>query len=78
MLELFHKMNCPYSARVRDYIENRGLESEILYHDTETENGAKDRLQKIAFKTQVPCLVVNGKPVLESDEIIDWLEKNLH
>ncbi|MGF9759221.1 glutathione S-transferase N-terminal domain-containing protein [Microvirga sp. 0TCS3.31] len=76
-LELIHKWACPYSARVRDFIEERGLKDRIAFTEiTETED-AKDRLAQLTGKTQVPCLVADGEPILESRDIIQWLDQNL-
>jgi glutathione S-transferase len=76
-LELIHKWACPYSARVRDFIEERGLKDQIAFTEiTETED-AKDRLAQLTGKTQVPCLVADGEPILESRDIIQWLDRNL-
>ncbi len=76
-LELIHKWACPYSARVRDFIEERGLKDQIAFTEvTETED-AKDRLAQMTGKTQVPCLVADGEPILESRDIIQWLDRNL-
>ena len=76
-LELIHKWACPYSARVRDFIEERGLQDRISYLDVNETEGAKDRLAQLTGKTQVPCLVADGEPILESRDIIQWLEQNL-
>ncbi len=78
MIELYHKTACPYCAKVRKFIDEKGFGSKIQYHETETEPGAKANLESLTQKTQVPCLVVAGKPMLESDAIIQWLDKNLH
>ena len=76
-LELIHKWACPYSARVRDFIEERGLKDRITFTEvTETED-AKDRLAQLTGTTQVPCLVADGQPILESRDIIQWLDQNL-
>lgn len=75
-LELIHKWACPYSARVRDFIEERGLQDQIAYLEVNETDGAKDRLAQLTGKTQVPCLVVDGEPILESRDIIQWLEQN--
>ncbi|WP_201860281.1 glutaredoxin family protein [Microvirga soli] len=76
-LELIHKWACPYSARVRDFIEERGLKDQIAFTEvTETED-AKNRLAQLTGKTQVPCLVVDGEPILESRDIIQWLDQNI-
>lgn len=76
-LELIHKWACPYSARVRDFIEERGLNEQIAYLEVNETEGAKDRLEQLTGKTQVPCLVADGEPILESRDIIQWLEQNL-
>lgn len=36
----------------------------------------KDELVTIGGKSQVPCLVINGEALYESDDIIAWLEQN--
>jgi len=33
-------------------------------------------LLAIGGKIQVPCLVINGEPLYESDDIIQWLTEN--
>ena len=76
-LELIHKWACPYSARVRDFIEERGLQDQIAYLEVNETEGAKDRLTQLTGKTQVPCLVADGEPLLESRDIIQWLDRNL-
>ncbi|MBJ6127642.1 glutaredoxin family protein [Microvirga splendida] len=76
-LELIHKWACPYSARVRDFIDERGLQDRIAFLEINETEGAKDRLAQLTGKTQVPCLVVDGEPILESRDIIQWLDTNL-
>lgn len=76
-LELIHKWACPYSARVRDFIEERGLQERIAFQEVNETEGAKDRLVQLTGKTQVPCLVAEGEPILESRDIIEWLDRNL-
>ncbi|MEE1656340.1 glutathione S-transferase N-terminal domain-containing protein [Microvirga sp. CF3062] len=76
-LELIHKWACPYSARVRDFIEERGLKDQIAFMEVDEMEGAKDRLEQLTGKTQVPCLVADGEPILESRDIIQWLDQNL-
>ncbi len=38
----------------------------------------KDRqaLLDVGGKTQVPCLVIDGKALYESNDIIEWLKEN--
>ena len=76
-LELIHKWQCPYSARVRDFIDEQGLKDQIDYTEINEVEGAKDKLAELTGKSQVPCLVVDGKPMLESGDIVQWLQQNL-
>ncbi len=76
-VQLFHKWQCPYSARVRDFIDEHQLGSRIEYVEINEVEGAQDKLAQMTGKSQVPCLVVDGKPMLESAEIVQWLRQNL-
>jgi glutaredoxin 3 len=73
-IELYHRKNCPYSAKVRDYITAHQLKKSIQYHEVDLEEDSLERLEQMTGDDQVPCLVVNKKPILESDEILEWLE----
>jgi glutaredoxin len=76
-LELYHFESCPYCRKVRNYIEQIGVKSQIQYYDILADKSAHDRLMKLNDDDeQVPCLVVDGKPILESDDIIAWLKEN--
>ena len=37
----------------------------------------RQELLELGGTTQVPCLVINGKPLYESDDIIQWFKNNL-
>jgi glutaredoxin len=76
-LELYHFESCPYCRKVRDAIDSAGIKSKITYHDTDKDEKAHERLMKMTGDDQVPCLVIDGKPMLESDDIIDWLKANV-
>ena len=77
MIQLYHRWHCPYSARVRDFIDEHKLGSQIKYLELGEAQGAATNLATLAGQSQVPCLVVDGKPILESAEIVQWLKKNL-
>jgi glutaredoxin 3 len=76
-LELIHKWQCPYSARVRDFIDEHGLKDKVDFTEIGEAAGARDKLSSLTGKTQVPCLVVDGRPILESADIVQWLQQNL-
>ena len=73
-LTLYHMTTCPYCVRVFDAIDRLGVELEM--RDVRTEPGARDELIRIGGKGQVPCLVIDGKPLYESLDIVAWLEGN--
>ena len=75
-LELYHFESCPYCVKVRKVIDTLGLKAKITYFDTLKDESAQKRLEIMNGDDQVPCLVIDGKPLLESDDIIQWLNKN--
>jgi glutathione S-transferase len=75
-VELYHREECPYSAKVRDFIASHQLRSHISYHDVDEEEDSLAKLEKITGDNQVPCLMVDHEPILESTEIVDWLESH--
>ena len=44
--------------------------------DTQEDSTYRDELIKIGGKSQVPCLVIDGKALYESLDIIEWFKKN--
>jgi glutathione S-transferase len=71
-LMLYYFPSCPYCRLVLDCLDRLGLE--ISMRDIQSEPGARDELLEIGGKGQVPCLVIDGKPLYESDEVVRWLE----
>jgi glutathione S-transferase len=76
-LQLYHRWHCPYSKRVRDFIEAENLGDRIEFIEIGEVEGAEAELGELTGRSQVPCLVVDGKPMLESAEIVQWLQTNL-
>ena len=72
-VELFYRETCPYSSKVREFIRDAGLLSKIEQHDVEEDAESLDELMELNDDDQVPCLVVDGEPILESEAIVDWL-----
>ena len=62
-------------GRVLDCLDELNLE--IPMRDIRSEEGARDDLLEIGGKGQVPCLVIDGKPLYESADIISWLKANV-
>ena len=76
-IQLYHRWRCPYSAHVRDFIDEHQLGERIEYVELGEVEGAETKLTELTGRSQVPCLVVDGKPMLESSEITQWLQTNL-
>lgn len=74
-LILYHFENCPYCGRVEDAIHRLGIESNIERRDILKNPAYRDELMQMTGIKQVPCLIVDGKPMLESLDIIKYLEK---
>ena len=69
-LTLFYKPACPYCQKVLAYMEEQDIACEMK--DTCTP-GVTDELVAIGGKAQVPCLIIDGEPMYESDDIIQYL-----
>ncbi len=71
---LYFKPTCPYCRKVLAYMDGAGIEL-----DQRDVNDAKnaDDLVRIGGKLQVPCLVIDGKAMYESDDIIAFLKEQL-
>lgn len=72
-LELYKKDTCPYCRRVMSYIEQSGR-TDVEYKDIIESDENRRRLVEVGGKQQVPCLFIDGDPLYESMDIINWLE----
>ena len=73
-LTLYHFDMCPFCVKVNQYLTQNSIQ--IPMKNILTDSQAKLELLEIGGKTQVPCLVIDGKALYESDDIINWLEQN--
>lgn len=73
-LILYTRSTCPYCKNVSAYLQqvNKTLPSRDLNQSAKY----RKELKKIGGKVQVPCLLINGKPLYESEEIIAWLKQH--
>ena len=53
----------------------RSLDLEFPVHEVNRSSEAREALFRATGRTQVPCLFVDGVPLLESLDIIDWLTR---
>lgn len=66
---------CPYCARVAMVI--RELNLPIPMKDTLRDPEARREAVSIGGKTQVPLLVINGRPLYESQDIVRFLREEV-
>lgn len=70
-LKLYYMDYCPFCDKVINYINNNNLEIELKNINI------KENYDELILKgglDQVPMLLVDGKPLYESEEIIKFLK----
>ncbi len=76
-ITLYQFTTCPYCAKVRSYLESKGIEFETV----NVEYDREDPLRKTLFEKSgigtVPVIEVDGKFIGESDKIIAYLDEHL-
>lgn len=73
-LQLYKFDSCPFCRKVMRHFESRGIKVEM--RDTMLEPSYREELLRLGGKSQVPCLMIDGKPLYESDDIIAWVDRN--
>jgi glutaredoxin len=74
-LILYHFDGCHYCKNVESAINRLGIRDKIEHRDILKETKYRNELIALNGIKQVPCLVVDGNPMLESRDIIQFLEK---
>ena len=67
---LYYKPTCPYCLKVLRYMDGEDIQLEMR-NTLEGRNAAD--LVAIGGKQQVPCLIIDGQALYESDDIIAYL-----
>jgi hypothetical protein len=70
---LFVKSACGFSRKVMLARENLHLQDRIPLRNVTEDPKAKEDLVRLTGKDQAPCLIVEGKPMQDSDEIVRYL-----
>ena len=73
-LTLYHFKGCPYCGKVRNYLEQEG--KTVPMKDIRENPDYREELIQVGGKGQVPCLVIDGKALYESNDIIEWFKQN--
>ncbi|MBO7681487.1 MAG: glutathione S-transferase N-terminal domain-containing protein [Clostridia bacterium] len=72
-LELYMFETCPFCRRVLSYLEESGR-TDVELHNIRKNEDDRRRLIEVGGMEQVPCLFIDGQPLYESLDIIDWLK----
>ncbi len=70
-LRLYAFDTCPYCRKVYQALQGLGIELPV--RNTRQDPLAAQELRTLTGGTQVPCLVIDEVPLLESEDIIAWL-----
>ncbi|ACU94926.1 glutaredoxin-like protein [Cryptobacterium curtum DSM 15641] len=73
-LLLYVLPGCPFCARVDRFLDDQGIKIE---HRSVREPENADELKAIGGKVQSPCLVIDGKALYESKDIIEFLKREV-
>jgi glutaredoxin len=73
-ISLFYRPTCPFCQKVIAYMDKHQI---ILPMEDISDKEQQQQLVSIGGKSQVPCLVINGKALYESDDIITWMQEHL-
>ena len=74
-LKLYYLENCPFCIKVLDYLQDNNFDIELI--ELNKVNESREFLKEHGRKVQVPCLFIDGEPLYESDDIIEWFKNNL-
>ncbi|RPJ78818.1 MAG: glutaredoxin [Alphaproteobacteria bacterium] len=75
LLELYYFDSCPYCQRVLNVIHD--LNIKVEYKDIHENLNDMQKLLYITGRKTVPCLFIDGVPMHESLDIMNWLKSNL-
>ena len=74
-LTLYYLPSCPFCQTVLRYMQDNNIK--VVLKNINEKDAYKQELIKTGGKSQVPCLFIDGKPLYESNDIIDWFNENL-
>ena len=69
---LFVKSNCGHSLKAILGRDNLHLQDQVPLKNVTEDSSATEQLKNLTGKDQAPCLVVDGKPMLEADDIVRY------
>ncbi len=76
MITLYQFEECPYCAKVRNYLDNHNLEYEKVNVPYSRDDPQRKELAEKSGVFTVPVIKINNHYIGDSDKIIEYLEKN--
>ena len=76
--ELYFKPDCPYCLKVLNFFKENDIIKFPSYNIEDVTSGYdnQDKLIEAGGKVQVPCMVIDGNAMYESDDIIAYAKEN--
>ena len=74
-LELYYYPECPYCQKVLWALDQLDAAAAITLRNIHMDDDALRTLVDVGGKRQVPCLFIDGVPLYESDDIVEWLRR---
>lgn len=74
-LKLYYLETCPYCKKVMRFLDKYNIQMEMA--EVNQNPKAQQELMEIGGKDQVPMLLIDGRPLYESSDIIAWLKENV-
>lgn len=71
---LYESPYCPYCIKVEMFMRSHGITCEKRNTNYPA---IEDELIRVGGKRQVPCLVIDGKALYESDDIIAYMREKI-
>ena len=75
MIKLYQFETCPFCAKVREKLEELGIEYEKVNVAPDREDAQRKELLEKSGVGTVPVIEIDGKFIGESDAIVEYLEK---
>lgn len=75
-LELYYFRQCPFCAMVQSKIKELNLTEYITLKDIHASNEIREFHIQTTGRGSVPCLYIDGNPMFESRDIMNWLTSN--
>lgn len=73
-LKFYYMESCPYCKKVIRYMDKNNISVEMA--DIRKDPKNQEDLVRIGGLDQVPMLLIDGKPLYESSDIIEWFKNN--